>query len=1008
MNFYLQGEYKSDNSNEKKSFETCKDATEIRCDNESSRCILREMVMDGKIDCEQKSDEQKTLECFNQTEFTCSDNHRCIPRYRVNDGFSDCKDSSDENITQLTCFNETEFSCNERRCIPRSWVRNSIKDCKSGEDETHTFSECLKNEFECLDKSRCLPRRYVCDGVLNCKDGSDEIQFCNLSNYLHCYKNKFQIFLPIIKRKKLIKFPTEGIKFCSDLVFGFKCLVEISDSRHFPSSHEYELRSIPQYYLNNNISICSKQQDRCYDKQNQFICSRCLDNKTIISQDQLCDNFIDCPDMSDECTCGNTEMEPLCEIIYPIKDKKRDQKRMLSHICNQVNDFDGNIDEKYCNYRVLFMLTHSTGSQTYNCLSHDNKRFKSGKLCDLVVDCPLKDDECSSKCFDADFNLILTDVSSRFNSRLRKTFEFYFSNCFPFLHSTKILNHSILNSFWKFFKYPYGSIDYLYFVENFQNNFSSFEIQEKSLINMNAKLIKFFNTKNLYTMSIDNSKNISFNKLGDFCDLKSFICPWRFYCGPNFSQSIDLNKHCDLHIDCFDGSDEMNCSSETHFYCWNGHPKFISKNKHLNYKRDCSDGSDEYFTDEFSSSFEMIKNQTFRIFIWFSSIITIINNLIIIRKHSQRLFKIKKKSSTRYVNTILLFQLSISDFMMGIVLLIVGIKSRQFSGQYCYHDLEWRSSVTCDIIGFLTVISSQISLSMLLIITILRVYVMFQPFKSNQLPHNFFLFISMLTWVLSITFALIPIWFKVELAQHLYIEANAFLPQSVEYSQLKNFYQRSKMILLMSLNTSYDLHKNANTTFNVDDLNNWYYNSDEGKFRFPNRNIKIKSTFGFYGSTAICFPDLYTTSSSSHFIFSLIIISYNTFVVLFIFFSYIFMFYYTNQSMKKIKKRSSKEQMHKFKCKVISIILSDLICWLPIIIMSLISYNGFELTGIVIPISAILLLPVNSAINPIIYSRFDKKIVKLYKQITFFKNKKETNKIELNEVNQFTETNKFP
>jgi hypothetical protein len=57
------------------------------------------------------------------------------------------------------------------------------------------------------------------------------------------------------------------------------------------------------------------------------------------------------------------------------------------------------------------------------------------------------------------------------------------------------------------------------------------------------------------------------------------------------------------------------------------------------------------------------------------------------------------------------------------------------------------------------------------------------------------------------------------------------------------------------------------------------------------------------------------------------------------------------------------------------------LCWIPIIFMSIASYSGYHLPDIVHPISSIVFLPINSFLNPIIYSRLDRPIWRLVKKL---------------------------
>ena len=74
--------------------------------------------------------------------------------------------------------------------------------------------------------------------------------------------------------------------------------------------------------------------------------------------------------------------------------------------------------------------------------------------------------------------------------------------------------------------------------------------------------------------------------------------------------------------------------------------------------------------------------------------------------------------------------LAFSDILLGFVLFFITLKSRQLSGEYCSKDLEWRSSVGCEVVGVLTLFSSQTSLLILLLVTGFRLYTVYRPYKS--------------------------------------------------------------------------------------------------------------------------------------------------------------------------------------------------------------------------------------------------------------------------------------
>ena len=54
--------------------------------------------------------------------------------------------------------------------------------------------------------------------------------------------------------------------------------------------------------------------------------------------------------------------------------------------------------------------------------------------------------------------------------------------------------------------------------------------------------------------------------------------------------------------------------------------------------------------------------------------------------------------------------------------------------------------------------------------------------------------------------------------------------------------------------------------------------------------------------------------------------------------------------------------------KVFRVLATDFFCWVPISLMAMLSINGVPISNTAYAVSAIVLLPINSALNPIVYS----------------------------------------
>ena len=71
--------------------------------------------------------------------------------------------------------------------------------------------------------------------------------------------------------------------------------------------------------------------------------------------------------------------------------------------------------------------------------------------------------------------------------------------------------------------------------------------------------------------------------------------------------------------------------------------------------------------------------------------------------------------------------------------------------------------------------------------------------------------------------------------------------------------------------------------------------------------------------------------------------------------------------------------------KIFWLVFTDFICWVPICIMSFMSFGGVIIPGIVYPITAIILVPINSVVNPWLYSSFLTDFFKLQWKSNKFK-----------------------
>ena len=900
-----------DDSDEASPFPHCVPSKEFRC-RSSGRCILRELVMNGRTDCNDTSDENGTLTCDPSTEFRCKASGRCIPRYRVNDNYDDCKDASDESVNNFTCHEANEFACDvtanatAKRCIPRGWFRNKIRDCPlTGNDEATDPMEvpsCTEDEFRCKDNKRCIDRKYLCDGVQNCDDCSDEVEACGESpKRFRCRGSD-----------KCIPWSNtcDGSQHCPDgsdeitgYGFGFKC--DVSGRRCL----------IPQFQLQKyktDLPSCDLLSDACYESGT---CATCLDGKTTISRDQLCDGWVDCPDLSDECVCSFSAAKPLCDEVFG-------KKLEYSQVCDGKKE--GDFDEEFCMDKENTLRNFTDGSYDHKC---DHRGLENrldfhytpswAKKCDGVLECLFASDECDLSCN--------KNTSACPLHALAKNDVFKCTNLRGYIKAPIARAHQcdgIVNC-------KDGSDEKLSTCIEARANCKSDCNQE--MFECSAGTTKDFYTKLLTNIT-----------------------------------SVPKTKKCDLVVDCIlDQKDEIGCSNSTHFYCTGGKPLFIEKSKMRDGAIDCEDWSDEcppaefWVNNPFSDYKELFKNIFMRVCVWFSAIFSIVANLNVIVFSARKLQQIRQKNSVGFCNRLLIFNLALADFVMGISLLILACKSVQMSGEYCVFDLIWRTSGWCNLVGTLTIVSTQASVNILLVLTTLRLYVTLRPMTSAHIiRHRLCNIMASLSWTVAIFFAIYPLLgdhFK----QTMLIKTSPFFSSTeITLQQLNSYVNRTELIANKTLN----LVVQESTSSDI-------------------RSVVQLGLFGFYSNSSVCFPNLYTHPGSPHFTYSLFIVVFNFSAILFIAAAYITI--YRSSSLIVVNPRSSgksanddgqPDERKTLRRRITVVIATNTMCLLPVCLMAFVSFSGKILPSEAYSISSVLLLPVNSLVNPIVYSTMHRRV----------------------------------
>ena len=438
------------------------------------------------------------------------------------------------------------------------------------------------------------------------------------------------------------------------------------------------------------------------------------------------------------------------------------------------------------------------------------------------------------------------------------------------------------------------------------------------------------------------------------------FCPRRFYCRTGNVINVEIEKICDYETDCDDESDEINCS-KTHFHCENGQPAYVRRQQVMDGKADCSDGSDEcprelLGTSIFSSNGHMIKQSFLRSMVWIMGLFATVGNFCVFVHEISMLKSSRRKKFTNValMYNILILNVALADFLMGYFLLYLGVQNQIWSGLYCFHDRGWRTGLECNILGVLSTLSAEVSLTSLAFLASYRYYCVFKPLQSRSFKIRTVVVCVACSWLVGFAIALTPLYKPLEnyFLTHIWLKSSPYFTHDIiQKSSLQKF---CRAHLIYDNLSNYGSHMNSCSEWgglinslvrtNVIDI--------------------VDGAFGYYSKHATCLPKMFLTLEEPSWEFSLGVTIYN--FVLCIYIAVIYITICHHQVRGPIS--HSVQRSNVIQKRIAMLIVSDCACWIPVCLVAFLRFSGFSISDEVYAITAIVLLPINSAVNPFFHS----------------------------------------
>ena len=311
----------------------------------------------------------------------------------------------------------------------------------------------------------------------------------------------------------------------------------------------------------------------------------------------------------------------------------------------------------------------------------------------------------------------------------------------------------------------------------------------------------------------------------------------------------------------------------------------------------------------------LLPYELLRIATWFVCCFAVLGNCFVFYS------RVKKKQQRHKVQTFLITNLSISDFLMGLYLISLLSADLYYKDYFPSHSEGWRSSILCRVAGALSVLSSEASVFFITLITIDRFFGVKYTFSRFRFGIKSARIVVALLWTISFSIAF-TVFVLSQKDSDLYAvsEVCVGLPISRISSHLIN------ETAIIPLSTFY--------SYRVSVFNYINTGSEAGMFL----SIALFTCFNL-----ICF----------------FIVGY----------CYLAIFMYVRKTTKQSGRSPNLNEEIRMAIEMCLLVFTDFCCWVPIGFLSILVQAGVtEVDPVAYAWIATFVLPINSSINPFLYT----------------------------------------
>ena len=897
--------------------------------------------------------------------------------------------------------------CRGDECKPEN------RDCEGSRGITLCNDKC-EDRFFCKDESNCngyqygvtcnswgetgyVPVYMVCDGHVSCDDRSDErncsstrVHTTTCTHYRKKVRNKKILTVPIHNYTRCSVFDIDKYVYpycldyldqtnCSDIErVGGYCEVNGYNSSvsKYMICYEYDPRTklpiqlcddgfqnnclnlstsdcrVHKHWMCDGVTDCTDGADEnpefcktlATELNSNFFCKRRFQPKIgeiRIPLSWIMDNEIDCMDGQDENPslwdfCQEDVIKN-CKSVFKCPGPEGNTVR-LNHLCNGIESCGDNLENKVCQIARDF--------PSFNKIAVFNGTVRD--VCQKSSSCEIRDFRGSwspSEVFGVEYTTFDVPTSPISCKNLFGEHHLFLS-CMG-LCSEENSTCPLENN------------------EKLQYNSCPGQFPDRAITLADDSFLTFVNK----------------SKRGDYHQ--------EFYQCKN-SRCVEFKQVCDLVDDCGDMSDEINCTN--HMICED--TKNSTRHHFISLERqkcdgiyDCFDLSDE--CNE-SCSKQILGNWVLKCTCWLMGILALVFNFYVICNGLSSITDCQTESMMK--SKLLMSLIGSGDFLIGLYLIILSVyDSLIFGKDFCRKQAEWLTGTVCLTLGVISTVGSQISLFSMTVMSFIRMFGLLYrsmriPGPVNKKARIKVILLSSSIIVLSLAVAVIPL---VPSLEDYFVQGMHYDPI---YKVFIGFPNKDRHIKVLKEYYPKQISSDMSWKEIGEKVNGMFTQDHSTLSRRP---------VHFYGNDGVCLFKYFVRTDDARrsrqspgsgarmndpVVWTMLVANLICFMIMT--YCYIRIIRNTRQSTQTSGQYDNPQRLKENRAmekRIMVIIVTDFMCWVPFIFISGLHNLGAIDASHWYTSFAMIVLPLNSVINPLIYDKqLGGLIMRKFREVTAF------------------------